>query len=183
LKSEFNGKPKGYFKRLMSMQKWIKIFVVGVIVLIASCKKNKNFSPTPYLEYKSHVLVSQDQDPANFPFDYADVTLYFTDGDGNLGQDADFQGIACCDTCNFYCNLFVEVWSKVDGVWDNKYEYNARIDDMTPTSQDKTLEGDILYKVSLSGRFSDTVRIDFKIFDRDLQSSALISTPEIYVDL
>ena len=75
------------------------------------------------------------------------------------------------------------MWSKIDGVWDEEYEYNARIDDLTRTSQNPSLEGDILYKVSLAGRFSDTVRIDFQIYDRSLQSSALISTPEIYVDL
>jgi hypothetical protein len=40
-----------------------------------------------------------------------------------------------------------------------------------------------LYKVSLAGRFSDTIRIDFKIYDRALQSSALVSSPEFYVDL
>ena len=94
----------------MSMQKWSKLFLIASILFVVSCDENKNFSPVPYLEYKSHQLVSQDVDPANFPFDYADVTLYFTDGDGDLGQDADFVGVACCDSCNFYCNLFVSVW-------------------------------------------------------------------------
>ncbi len=167
----------------MSMQKWSKLFLIASIVFVVSCDDNKNFSPVPYLEYKSHQLVSQDVDPANFPFDYSDVTLYFTDGDGDLGQGAEFVGEPCCDSCNFYCNLFVSVWSKIDGVWDEEYQYNARIDDLTRTSQDPSLEGDILYKVSLAGRFSDTVRIDFQIYDRSLQSSNLVSSPEIYVDL
>ena len=165
------------------MQKWSKIFLFGLVLILTSCKDRKSLSPVPFLEYRSHMLVSQDVDPTSFPFDYADVTLYFTDGDGNLGQDKDFTGIKCCDTCDFYCNLFVDVWSKVDGVWDEKYTYNARVDDLTPTSQDPSLEGEILYKVTLANRFSDTVRLDFQIFDRDLQSSDLVSTPEIYVDL
>lgn len=167
----------------MVVQKWSKISVLLLLFVATACDKSKNFSPVPFLQYVEHTLVSQDVDPANFPFDYAEVTLYFTDGDGNLGQDKNFKGVECCDTCNFYCNLFVDVYSKVDGVWGDEYSYNARIDDLTPTSQDPTLEGDIIYKVSLSGRFSDTVRIDFKIYDRDLQSSDLVSTPVIYVDL
>ncbi len=167
----------------MGVQKWSKIAVILLLLVATGCRKSKSFSPIPFLEYREHVLVSKDADPAKFPFDYAQVTLYFTDGDGNLGQDKDFVGVACCDTCNFYCNLFVDVFSKVDGAWGDDYSYNARIDDLTPTSQDPTLEGEIIYKVSLSGRFSDTVRLDFNIYDRDLQKSNLVSTPVFYVDL
>jgi hypothetical protein len=166
------------------MQKWSKLFFIAAILFVVSCDDNQNFSPVPYLEYKSHKLVSQDVDPVKYPYDYADVTLYFTDGDGDLGQDASFVGLPCCESCDTtYCNLFVDVWSKIDGVWDEKYESNARIADMTRSSQNPSLEGDILYIVNLSSRFSDTVRIDFKVYDRALQSSALVSTPEIYVDL
>lgn len=176
-------KPKRENKRYLGMQKWSNLLLLLTVLLFTACEKSRSFPPEPYLEYTSHVIVSQDDDPVNFPFDYADVELYFTDGDGNMGQDKEFIGVACCDTCDFYCNLFVDVYSKIDGSWSEMYEYNARIDDMTPQSQDLTLEGKIQYKVSLSGRFSDTVRIDMKIVDRDMNYSSIASTPEIYVDL
>ena len=93
-----------------------KILLIAFMAIFISCKDSASFPPIPYLEFEECILFSKDVDPANFPFDHAQVTLYFTDGDGNLGQEASFQGIACCDTCNFYCNLFVDVFSKVDGV-------------------------------------------------------------------
>ena len=165
------------------MHKGLKILLIALIGWLIGCKDTRIFSPVPYLEFEEYILFSKDFDPTKFPFDHSQVTLYFTDGDGNLGQEASFEGIACCDTCNFYCNLFVDVYSKVDGVYGDEYAYNARIDDMTPAGQDPTLEGQIIYKVSLAGRFSDTVKMEFYIYDRDLQKSNLVAIPEIWVDL
>lgn len=165
------------------MQKWSKIVLFASLIVMVSCQEDKNFPPTPYLEYTSHQLISKTVDPVKYPFDHAEVTLFFTDGDGDLGHDENFAGIPCCDSCDNSCNLFVDVWSKIDGVWDEKYEQNLRIESLTPTSQDPTLEGDIILIVNLDSRFSDTVRLDFQIYDRSFNSSALVSTPEIYVDL
>lgn len=157
-------------------------FTLGFI----SCVDSVKFPPEPFLRYESHELFAKETGPMpTYPFDRAEVNLYFTDGDGDLGQDASFSGILCRhgDSTTASCNLFIDVWSKRNGVFDTSYALDARIVDLEPSSQNPTLEGNIIYNVSLAGRFSDTVRIDFWMYDRSLNKSNIVSTPEIFVDL
>lgn len=149
------------------------------VVAIASCRRNKLFSEVPHLEYVEHQVFTASDNPSN-PFPHAVVKFYFTDGDGNLGLDSSYNYAPFCDTCEYYNNLFIDVYSKIDGAYEVFYPYDARIKNLTPTGQNKTLEGTFTYIINLSDRFSDTLKISAQLYDRDLNASEVIWTPEFY---
>ncbi len=157
---------------------------IGIIALAAfGCEKAERFSDIPYVELRSYEIVAANVDP-EVPGQHVKVDLYFTDGDGNIGlEPTDTVGPPHCNTCAHYDNLFVSVNGKIDGQFEKDYDYNARIKNLTPNAQNKTLEGNITYKIDIANRTSDTIMLDFYIEDRALNKSNKEHTPELYIDL
>lgn len=162
------------------MKFFAKIAIVTLV--LAGCENVANFPKEPFIELTSYEVVAQGVDP-DAPGPHVKVKFYFTDGDGNLGLDDNDLAPPHCDTCAHYDNLFVDVNSKVNGVFEKSFDYNSRLKNLTPEAQNKTLEGHMTYKIDIANRASDTLRIDIYLEDRDLNKSNTISTPTIFIDL
>jgi hypothetical protein len=115
------------------------------------------------------------------PNEHVIVTFSFTDGDGDLGLDEDMIAPPFCETCEYHFNLWANVWSKVNGEFNLDYEYPSRIKNLTPNSNNPTIEGQIIYKIDVANRNSDTVMIDFLLIDRALNRSNKEVTDPIYI--
>lgn len=146
------------------------ILALSAIVL-TSCQDGQVFPDEPYLEYQSYRLVGETEDP-DLPINHAVVDLYFTDGDGNIGEDVaegDF-------------NLFVNVFEQADtGGYVFAYDWNGLLEDLTDEGQqNKVLEGVISYKVGLSSVQSDSCYIEFQLIDDDGNASDVVETERIF---
>jgi len=133
------------------------------MLLFFSCKKDAAFSVVPTIEFKS-ISPSTAQEY----IDEISITISYTDGDGDLGEN----------NPDIY-NLFV---------LDNRIgiEYKFRIPELSPNGNEIAIEGNFNIKINGSGitngSTSQQVNYDIYVIDRDGNSSNTISTPFIKIE-
>lgn len=161
------------------------IWVIGIFILsVTACQKAKTFSDTPHI--------------TNLKFKYvkADSVILqadFTDGDGNFGLDPGDTlppHNSYRDSINiFYYNVLVDLEYKQQGAWQ-KYDYAIplyyRIKNITPSGQNKTLEGTIYVNLKRAGGYppppsvaDDSLRYTMQIIDRSDNLSNIAYTDPI----
>lgn len=154
-------------------------------LLLTGCLKTEEFPPEPAILFKSFEQFG----------DSASLTITFTDGDGDIGLS---QG----DTLApfhlggaYYNNMVLEYHLLEAGTWEFKFAIGARIPVITPTGQNKALEGEIaraIQAIQIPGTplqpwynglsdadAGDTVRFDVRINDRALHTSNMATTGNI----
>lgn len=141
-------------------------------MVLPACDLSHSFSDTPTLKYQSYSLIGAEEDPV-FPLEHADIQLYFTDGDGDIGLKTFAPG---------EFNLLVSVFEKHDSEYVYVYDWSGILKDLADEGQqNKSLEGVITYKVGLADVVVDTARIEFELIDDAGHSSGVIQTEPIYV--
>jgi len=153
--------------------------VMALIGISASgCLKTEKFPVEPTVAFKSF----------EFFGDSASLTITFTDGDGDIGLDPTDTSTPFDTGSTYYFNLFLEQEELVDGEWNEVGFFEPqyyRIPRITPTGQNKALEGEIAVAVDPFPLFitgnADTVRYSIELVDRALHRSNRISTGNIIV--
>ncbi len=164
----------------------MKLLSIGVLVIFlsgafTSCQKSKEYPIEP------EILMSNRQEYHN----PARIIISFTDGDGDIGfhESDTLPPFNFVDDGNgnsenkFYYNLILYYFEKNDGVWEEietLVPYAYRIPYITPTGQNKALNGEIEVDVVLSGARPDSIRFDIELIDRALHESNRLTTPVIY---
>lgn len=152
------------------------LLVAGV--LATGCLKTEEFPAMPAITFKSF----------EFFGDSASLVVNFTDGDGDVGLDASDNAPPYDTSSTYYYNFFLHYSEKVNNVW-NDVEFEEpifyRIPRITPTGQNKTLEGEIAVAIDPFPLFitgaSDTVRYSIEMVDRALNRSNKVFTSDIIV--
>ncbi|MCC6540758.1 MAG: hypothetical protein IT225_00910 [Flavobacteriales bacterium] len=149
-----------------------------VAVLLSGCLKSEEFPDTPAIAFKSFTFFG----------DSASLVVSFTDGDGDVGLDAADIAPPFDTSSVYYYNLFLRYSEKVNNVWHNVQFQDSifyRIPRITPTGQNKALEGEIAVAIDPFPLFitgnSDTVRYSIEMVDRALNRSNRVFTNEIIV--
>lgn len=155
--------------------------VFGVLLLAAllgaGCLKTEEFPKEPLISYKSYVQGG----------DSATLTIGFTDGDGDIGLGPADTLSPFNPGSHWYHNFFVDYYKMHNGQWELQVftlPLYYRIPVITPTGQNKTLEGDIAVEISplvLPQVPGDTVRFGVHIADRALNESNTVFTETIVV--
>ncbi|HNQ11811.1 MAG TPA: hypothetical protein PKH65_01140 [Bacteroidia bacterium] len=173
-----------------------KVIVIVLLSVLISCTKDDQFSEIPNIELKNIFKTgSSVRDSSVF------ITLNFTDGDGDIGlKDTDTQ--APYDTCSIYqYNYFAKIFERKNGIYKQfvftgfnsvcnaalsqtlDSLYFARIPFLTPTGQNKSLEGEITLEIPFLqlGYLvkNDTMRFEVFIYDRALHKSNVVTTSDI----
>lgn len=148
----------------------------GLGVVLGGCRKTEDFPVEPRIEYKSFGIFG----------DSASLTISFTDGDGDVGLD-DYDNLPPFDTASpYYFNLFLDYFELRQGVW-HEVEFDIpmryRIPRITPTGQNKVLEGDLSVAIDPLPLFttglSDTIRYKVHMIDRALHVSNTVESEVI----
>ena len=155
--------------------------VVGLAgMLLAGCVKQDDFPDEPLVTFKSF---EQFELGAS---DSSSLTIAFTDGDGDVGLNASDIAPPFDTTSVYYHNLFVEYDYLQNGVWtrfDFPLPLYYRIPRITPTGQNKALEGEIAVAIKpwpIFGNAHDTVRFSVHMVDRALhESNTVVSGPVV----
>jgi hypothetical protein len=163
-------------------------FLWALLALVfVGCEKIKSYPEVPRVEYDAY-KVSLSPDILQPELLNYDVTFKFRVEDGNgdigLGQ-GDTLGVFAPKS-KYYFNLFVALYRKVNGVYvkdANATGWNWRLSDkMIRTGGNKTLIADVeKTNTLLPDDFTavDTVRFEFYVVDRALNSSDTIHTDDI----
>ncbi len=155
------------------------LYIISFSIFVFGCRKSAVFDEQPYAEYRSHKF-TQD---ANLGLELLALTIYFTDGDGDVGlNDADTLAPFDRNT-RFFNNFWVELYSIKNGESKDTFIFDGRIPNLTPAGQNKTLEGEIEYRLT-SGGFNpgDSIMIGFQLVDRSLKVSEKAFTPYIIIE-
>lgn len=145
------------------------------VLLLAGCIKQDDFPDEPLVTFKSFEQFG----------DSSSLTIAFTDGDGDVGLNASDNTPPFDTSSVYYHNLFVEYDTLQNGVW-RRVEFALplyyRIPRITPTGQNKTLEGEIAVSIApwpiFPGVANDTVRFSVRMVDRALnESNTVVSGP------
>lgn len=164
------------------MRNYFKSSVFVIILLaLGGCPNGNRFSDIPFLEFRDYRLYQEERAPGIFA-DMIEVQVYFTDGDGDVGLDETDDQPPFCDTCEFGQNFLVDIYSFNGGPIDT-FTNNFRIKNLTPSGQNKTLEGIIKNQIDITSRQSDTIQLQFQLLDRALNASAPVTSPKIHVSL
>lgn len=112
--------------------KYFKTFTLICIIglLYSSCVKKANYPDIPQISYNSYIpFLSGSQ------VDSAYLRINFTDGNGDIGYPSQETGISP----NCYIKIFVYV--NKTNTFDSIYTFPYNIPDITPTGNDKELNG------------------------------------------
>ena len=134
-----------------------------IVLLLFACKKDETLSVAPTIEFKS-ISPSTAQEY----IDDINITISYTDGDGDLGEN----------NPDVY-NLFV-----LDN--RNGIEYKFRIPELSPNGNEIAIEGNFNIKINGSGitnsSISQQVNYDIYVTDRAGNSSNTVSTSSIAIE-
>ncbi|MBK6755997.1 MAG: hypothetical protein IPG69_20975 [Flavobacteriales bacterium] len=164
-------------KALPMLRAKVALLLLGVAMVLGACLKTDEFPEEPIIRFKEFTTTG----------DSAALTIFFTDGDGDIGLG---QGdtLPPYDTMPYVFNLFVEYEELQNGVWVPFTGFtfpflHQRVPVITPTGQNKTLEGEITYRFTdwptIPNTPWDTVRYTVKLVDRALHESNIVRTVEI----
>jgi len=161
--------------------RWTKVPLLlgSVAVLAAGCLKTEEFPKEPQITFKSFSLAN----------DSASITIGFTDGDGDVGLGTGDTLPPYAPGTPNYSNLRVDYEELQNGVWTLvvfPQPLDYRVPDLTPTGQNKVLEGEIAIALKPFSLFHydtyDTVRYSVRLLDRALNVSNTVYTGPIIVN-
>ncbi len=167
---------------LFSLPKIMLILLAAMCVAISCKKPGSDLPPEPQIEFLNFKAQG----------DTGIMTIKFQDGDGNIG-------LGTGDTLGdfhfskpFYHNLFFEYYEKDDfngwqpgtDFFGNPIIYKYRLPYLEPNGKQKQLEGEI--QITMEPRYfnaastnSDSVKFIIYLYDRSLNKSNELETPEI----
>lgn len=159
-----------------------KVAVLAALVApIVGCFPKEEFPVEPRITMKSFEQFG----------DSASLTISFTDGDGDIGLEPSALQPPFDTGSTFFHNMFLEYEELQNGEWVRptlSIPFYYRIPNITPTGQNKVLEGDIAVALkpwpvfpAAPGSPNDTVRFSVKLVDRALNQSNTEFSPEVVI--
>lgn len=160
--------------------KFLYLSIAALIALLFfACRKKDKYPAEPHIEY-----VSFDR----FGEDSAMLHINFTDGDGDFGLDPSdtdpkYSG-------EFYNNAYVYyyyrnpagnfvLYDMLDTITGNFFSYHYRLPVITPEGKNKSLSGEMIFKLDYPYHVHDTVLYEVYIYDRALHKSNVVRTETI----
>lgn len=148
-----------------------------MLLMEPGCMKKESFPVTPYIEFRGFSSLFD----TGFYAKKGILTIYFTDGDGDLGYGDDDTYPPFDSTGAYYYNFVVDLFGMKNGVFEHvstAMPLSSRIPKLT-TETNKAIKGTINDTIPLFPLSYDTIRFDVYITDRALHKSNIISTPPI----
>ena len=170
----------------MQIHNKVGLFFWGMFfgILLNSCKQQHGFPNEPHLEFVSLNLI----DNRTSVDKQAELILYFTDGDGDIGLDETFNYPPFDTNSIYYNNFFVTYYAKRNGefVAFPEFLFNTRLPRFLSSNNPEPLEGEIKRILDVQNPFptapdTDTVKFECWIVDRKLNESNRVFTSEIIV--
>ncbi len=162
------------------------LFSILLISLIFfACEPPRSYPETPEISFKSlSIRDSVDVNNPNNSKKKITLTLSVIDGDGDIGilGDENYIYPGFEDLQN--ANLFITLYEKKDGKFEEASPWHYGTPFLKPEGQDKSLKADIEVSMEISFLFYkyDTIQYRFYIYDREKHKSNIGKTPEIPAD-
>lgn len=149
---------------------------------VNSCKKHETYPIEPIIEYNSFVKIDNGTGIDNKGF----LIINFTDGDGDIGLEAEDTLPPYNINGPFYYNFFIDYYELQNDSFvliELPFTFNARIPKVKDDLAEQGIKGEIRIEVYFNnlGSQSDSIKFKASIVDRALHRSNEIMTPSIFV--
>jgi len=190
-----------YERNKYIINSFAKLLLLFLIIAFSSCRKVVSYPPEPEISFSTGEFLTATDDLGNTVL-YFSGTLYFTDGDGDIGwapSSENSMALRPCSTENTH-DLYVNMYEKINGIFYKRNfnsEYicendtlknlgenslNANLPFMKGRGQSNSLIGDIKYDIELPITLrSDTIKFDFVLVDRAENYSNVEESPQYLV--
>lgn len=154
--------------------------LIGLLpAMFYSCIKQESYPDVPEISYRSFILLFDTSAYAKRGV----LTFAFQDGKGDIGLQPGDTFPPFQRGGDYYYNLVITYFEKQQGQWIEiplDPSFSARIPLLNPDYPGKPIKGFISDTLLLDPAPSfDTVKFDVFIYDRALNKSNTISTPDI----
>jgi len=159
----------------------IGVLVTALIglLLISSCVKQEEFSEIPAISLRQFVSIF---DTGQYAVKGV-LSFDFQDGDGDIGLNPGDTFPPYNRASGYYYNLVIRYFEKQDSVYVEVVldpPFSARIPVLNPDYPGKAIKGFISDTLAMDPAPDfDTIRFEFFIYDRALNKSNVLTTPDI----
>jgi hypothetical protein len=157
--------------------------LMGLMFLLAiGCKKHDVYPIEPSIAYQSFTKIADGTGIDNKAY----LTISFTDGDGDIGLEAEDTLPPYNINGDYYYNFLIDYYELQGDSFvkvDLPSSFNARIPYVNDDLAERGIRGEINIELFFNNQFStsDSIRFTAQIIDRALHKSNIITTPSIYV--
>ena len=168
------------------MYRTIGILLLSTFLLFLSCEKTEEYSNIPEITFVDALISDTIEAKLGNPIKRVAVKFKFIDGDGDLGLSKKDTFGDFAPTKPYYYNLKFSVFEKKNNQWvlkENTKPYFRFLDISKKETDNNVLKGYMIVNIDFLKNitFTDTLRLDFFIYDRALHQSNTESTHEIYL--
>ncbi len=173
----------------------IGLILVGIMgIALFSCRKFEEYPIEPVIKFDHFSLLLNTQTGKT---DRGVLAISYTDGDGDLGLRSRDTFVPFNHGSEYYYNFLIKYFEKQNGVFvevpilswnpeEQKFDtitFNSRFPYLTPDHGNKAIKGIIQDTVYVNNPLSafDTIKFKVSIYDRALNLSNEVETPEIIV--
>jgi hypothetical protein len=157
------------------------LFTALPLLLLLSCIKEENYSDIPEIGY-SGMQLGYINDTAPYPVQGI-LSITFQDGNGDIGLRARDTFPPFNKEGDYYYNYVIRYFEKRDTGWAEVIlnpPFSARIPILNMGYEGKPIKGLIVDTLAMDPSPDyDTVRFEMFIYDRALNKSNIVSTPDI----
>jgi hypothetical protein len=163
----------------MKRYTWYGLFVFVLLSGLSGCVKEENYPNEPQIKFVSYTNVFEGGQYAVKGI----LEISFTDGDGDIGLNPGEDYYPYDTGGPYYYNYVITYFEKQNGVFkliDLNPPFSIRIPVLNKEFPGKPIKGIISDTLELDPRpLFDTIKLEAFIYDRKLNKSNVISTPEI----
>ncbi len=156
------------------------VLLTGAILTIFSgCMKKQSFSDIPQISFQSMELLVDTANVVRMGI----LTINYQDGNGDIGLNPSDTFPPYQKNGPYYYNYIINFFEKQNGVFQQvnlDIPFSLRIPVLTPNDPNKAIKGFITDSIDLyPPPLHDTIQFQAYIYDRALNKSNTITTPEI----
>jgi len=155
------------------------IFFASAILFFTSCMKKEKYPDIPQIEFAGWTSVFDTGQFAKRGI----LGITFKDGNGDIGLNPGDTFPPFNKQGDYYYNYVITYYEKQVGAYvkiDLDPPFSARIPVLTPDDPNKAIKGIIIDTLAMNPNpLFDTIRFDLFIYDRALNKSNVITTPDI----
>jgi len=152
---------------------------IGIFSGLTSCMKKESFSDIPQIGFLSFIKA---YDTGQFAKSGI-LTISYQDGNGDIGLSDRDTLSPYQKNGSYYYNLVIIYYEKQKGIFkqiDLDIPLSARIPPLTPDEPNQAIKGTITDTLVLNPHpVFDTIKFGVFIYDRALNKSNVVTTPEI----
>jgi hypothetical protein len=163
----------------MKRYAWYTLFMISIFSGFSGCVKQENYPDVPQIEFLGFTRVFDTGQYATRGI----LDISFTDGDGDIGLNPEDTRPPFDTAGPYYYNYVITYFEKQQGVFkliDLNPPFSVRIPVLNREFPGKPIKGVISDTLELNPHpLFDTIMLEAFIYDRTLNKSNVISTPEI----